>query len=302
VPARALAVAAAIAIGAATPLVFWLNRDNYQVQIPAPQVAIVPTIPVVLTTPPSVVASMPSVAPQPTAPAPPSEAAPTPPLPQPPVVAVPRPRLAQQPSLDVPAVTGRPGPVLAPRAPEEPIARPPTVVVPDAVQDPSLRTLALAFEHYNRARAALDDNNYQQALFDAGRAESLLDTLDVGVAPGELHDRINELIGRADALRAQEEAHVYTTADAEVTPPVAVGRQLPSAPPVTVARSRIGTLELVINPQGQVETLRLRTPLNRFHERMIVSAAKAWRYRPALKNGKPVRFLLVSSINLPENY
>jgi hypothetical protein len=34
---------------------------------------------------------------------------------------------------------------------------------------------------------------------------------------------------------------------------------------------------------------------------MIVSAAKAWRYRPALKDGKPVRFRLVTSINLPEN-
>jgi hypothetical protein len=176
------------------------------------------------------------------------------------------------------------------------------VVVPEAVQDPSLRVLALAFEHYNRARAALDDNNYQQALFDAGRAESLLATLDVGVAPGELHDRINELIDRADALRAQEEARVYTTADAEVTPPIAVGRQLPSSAPAALARTAIGTLELIIGPKGEVETLRLRTPLNRFHERMIVSAAKAWRYRPALKNGRPVRFLLVSSINLPESY
>ena len=297
-----LAAAAAIAVGAATPLVFWLNRDNYQIPIPAPQVAIVPTIPAVLTMAPSVVATTPSVAPQPTASAPPPEAAPTPPIPQPPVVAPPKPRLAlQQPSLDAPPAAGRPEPVL-PSVPEVPSAPRPRTVVPDAGQDRSLRTLALAFDHYNRARAALDQEQYEQALSEAGHAEALLATLDVSVPPGELRDRIGEIVARADAVRTREEARVYTTSDPDVTPPVAVGRQLPSTAPASLARTKVGTLELVIGRDGQVETLKLRTPLNRFHERMIVSAAKAWRYRPALKNGKPVRFVLVSSINLPENY
>jgi hypothetical protein len=169
------------------------------------------------------------------------------------------------------------------------------------VQDPSLQTLTLAFDHYNRARAALEQDNYEQALSDAHRADTLLDSLDVGVAPGELRDRINQLVARADAIRAREEARVYTIADADVTPPVAVGRQLPSATPASLAGTKIGTLEMVISRDGQVETLKLRTPLNRFHERMIVSAAKAWRYRPALKNGRPVKFLVISTINLPES-
>ena len=64
---------------------------------------------------------------------------------------------------------------------------------------------------------------------------------------------------------------------------------------------QVGTLEMLINQAGQVEAVKLHTPLNRYHERMIVSAAKAWRYRPALKQGKPVRFRLISSINLPES-
>jgi hypothetical protein len=33
---------------------------------------------------------------------------------------------------------------------------------------------------------------------------------------------------------------------------------------------------------------------------MIVSAVKAWRYTPALRGGKPVRFKLTISVNLPE--
>jgi hypothetical protein len=65
--------------------------------------------------------------------------------------------------------------------------------------------------------------------------------------------------------------------------------------------STVGRLEMLISRDGEVEIVKLHTPLNRYHERMIVSAAKAWRYRPALKDGKPVRFRLVTSINLPEN-
>ena len=49
-----------------------------------------------------------------------------------------------------------------------------------------------------------------------------------------------------------------------------------------------------------MEFVKLHTPLNRYHERMIVSAVKAWRYSPALRAGKPVRFRLTIPINLPE--
>jgi hypothetical protein len=50
-----------------------------------------------------------------------------------------------------------------------------------------------------------------------------------------------------------------------------------------------------------VENVRLHTPLNRHHERMIVSPAKAWRYRPATKNGRPVRYRILVKVNLPES-
>jgi len=58
---------------------------------------------------------------------------------------------------------------------------------------------------------------------------------------------------------------------------------------------------MVIGRNGLVEIVKLHTPLNRYHERMIVSAAKAWRYLPATKNGEPVRFRMFLAVNLPEN-
>jgi outer membrane biosynthesis protein TonB len=60
-------------------------------------------------------------------------------------------------------------------------------------------------------------------------------------------------------------------------------------------------LEIIVGKQGDVEFVKLHTPLNRYHERMVVSAAKAWRYRPARKGGTPVRYRLNVTVNLPES-
>jgi len=49
-----------------------------------------------------------------------------------------------------------------------------------------------------------------------------------------------------------------------------------------------------------VETVKLDTPVNGYHDRMIVSAAKAWHYRPAMRKGRPVRYSMVMSITLPD--
>jgi hypothetical protein len=57
----------------------------------------------------------------------------------------------------------------------------------------------------------------------------------------------------------------------------------------------------VINRDGSVYSVKLHTPLNRHHERMIVSPAKAWRYRPATRNGRPVMYRILVKVNLPES-
>jgi hypothetical protein len=40
--------------------------------------------------------------------------------------------------------------------------------------------------------------------------------------------------------------------------------------------------------------------VNGYHDRMIVSAAKAWHYRPATRKGRAVRYSMVMSITLPD--
>jgi hypothetical protein len=83
---------------------------------------------------------------------------------------------------------------------------------------------------------------------------------------------------------------VYSPSDSAVIPPVLVRPVLPRQPPPGVPESQIGTIELVVDEQGDVEGVRLISPANRFYERMLVSAAKMWKFRPAFRDGHPVRY------------
>ena len=158
---------------------------------------------------------------------------------------------------------------------------------------------AMARRYYQEARAAFDAGDFSQAITKGGRALALLNDADVDPGAGDLSGEVSNFLTLASTAQTIEDARIYTAADREVTPPRPLGRQLSTAslsgrPPST------GRLELVVGRSGQVEAVKLDTPLNGYHDRMIVSAAKAWRYRPALKKGKPVRFSLVMPITLPD--
>lgn len=89
---------------------------------------------------------------------------------------------------------------------------------------------------------------------------------------------------------AVEEAMIFTADDEDVVPPVLVRPVLPKEPPKNVPPDQIGTIEVVVDEQGDVASVRLISPANRFHERMLVAAAKMWKFRPAYKDGQPVRY------------
>jgi periplasmic protein TonB len=83
---------------------------------------------------------------------------------------------------------------------------------------------------------------------------------------------------------------VFTAADSSVTPPVVVRPVLPKEPPPNVRPEHIGTIDVVVDEQGDVLHVKLISPANRYHERMLVSAAKMWKFRPAYRDGRPVKF------------
>jgi TonB family protein len=87
----------------------------------------------------------------------------------------------------------------------------------------------------------------------------------------------------------------YTSANSEVTPPVWYRRQLPSEP---APDAKTGYFEIVIDTKGDVESVRLISPTRRYEERMLMAAAKAWKFRPARLNGEPVKYRMRVPITL----
>jgi len=84
---------------------------------------------------------------------------------------------------------------------------------------------------------------------------------------------------------------IFDATSPDVAPPIITRPQLPERAADTGAPDT-GMLELLVNEAGEVDKVKLLSPSNRFEDRMIVSAAKAWRFTPAEKDGRPVRYRL----------
>src|SRR5262245_61680819 len=158
----------------------------------------------------------------------------------------------------------------------------------------------LAQRGYDRAKAALAAGDVERAFSSATETAAILERPAAEPA-AHLRSDVERILGEAGAAKAAADEIVYTRADAGIVPPRPLSRQFPATTPNGVPAHRVGTLEMIVAKDGTVEFVKPHTPLNRYHERMIVSAAKAWLYRPATKAGKPVRFRLTVTINLPEN-
>jgi TonB family protein len=83
---------------------------------------------------------------------------------------------------------------------------------------------------------------------------------------------------------------VYSPSDPDVQPPVLTRAQFRRTETSdTVAMS---TVEVLVDEFGTVERVRLQSRRTSLHDRMLISAIKAWRFRPALRAGTPVRYTL----------
>jgi tetratricopeptide (TPR) repeat protein len=86
---------------------------------------------------------------------------------------------------------------------------------------------------------------------------------------------------------------VYADTDTDVTPPVDIERRMPSwNPPTQLARTiqYRGVLEIVISERGTVDSAILRDSVAAFYDDPLLAAAMDWRFRPATRNGTPVKY------------
>jgi hypothetical protein len=93
---------------------------------------------------------------------------------------------------------------------------------------------------------------------------------------------------------------IYDSSATDVVPPVALHQQMPTIPPgVASVLSTIhknGLLEVLIDQQGNVERAVMREQVHPLFDALVVDASRAWKYRPATKDGIAVRYLKTLSI------
>ena len=101
-------------------------------------------------------------------------------------------------------------------------------------------------------------------------------------------------------------AKAYDAADENLTPPVIIYQSLPPLPPsllpIVAAANRGGVLDIVIDETGSVSDATIRQSVNPMYDNLLVGAARRWKYKPALKNGVPVKFVKTIVVSVePKN-
>jgi len=112
---------------------------------------------------------------------------------------------------------------------------------------------------------------------------------------------------RAAAPSAPNVPRVYGSEDPGVVAPVPVRQVLPeyqkpsaaiAAATKLMAPPNKGMLEIVVDERGAVESAIMRISIQPQYDTQILEAAKAWKYKPATKDGAPVKFRKFITINV----
>jgi TonB family protein len=89
--------------------------------------------------------------------------------------------------------------------------------------------------------------------------------------------------------RQPDKPATYTADTHGITPPTTISQTLP--PFILPLREPLhAVMEVVIGEDGRVLEAQMRAPTNTPFDYAAVAAARKWQYRPAVLNGKPVRF------------
>ena len=87
---------------------------------------------------------------------------------------------------------------------------------------------------------------------------------------------------------------IYTTGDEGVVPPVVIDQTLPSLPSALWGIMRLarptGLLDVLVDETGTVQASEIRQSTHPSYDALLLNASRGWKYRPATKDGTPVRF------------
>lgn len=173
----------------------------------------------------------------------------------------------------------------------------------------------IASTQYEAARAAFDRKEFALAQKQFRAVVALVADPDMGGRLADLRVLAAGFLDLATAAAvppappkpepvvtappAPEPPRVYTSDDGDVRPPVVVRQELPRVPaPIAQQTRSRGLLELVIDEQGRVAAMAMRTSLHPMYDALLLTAARDWRYRPATMNGKPVKYRKLIQVSL----
>jgi len=93
---------------------------------------------------------------------------------------------------------------------------------------------------------------------------------------------------------------IYTSADTDVTPPVAQSQRMPMWRPSSMESTKEfkGALRLLIDESGAVISATMPATTRAAYDQMLIRAARDWKFLPAQKQGMPVRYLKLIEIQL----
>jgi len=164
---------------------------------------------------------------------------------------------------------------------------PPGTVVPPDVPVPAKATTTQARRHAGAPSITLA--GVPVKVFDLQPA-AVVDLQSAVDSPSAVTPAVLEASTEPDPPAA--DSKVYGPEDDEVEAPMAVRPHLPTKLPDGVSASQLARIELQIAPDGGVESVKLLPGIHSVSvtEAMLLSAAKAWRFSPAMRAGHAVRY------------
>jgi TonB family protein len=220
----------------------------------------------------------------------------------------------------------------ADRAIETMITRDPTYQPPANEMSPRVRTAfievrrrimpAIIQQTYAQAKTAFDRKEYEAAAAGFGRVLEVMNDPDLAsvyrqpplsdlrTLAGGFRDLavtaatpppppviVAAPVAPPSAPRVPDPPRVYAAGDPGVVPPQALRQELPPYPG-QLPMVKQGSIEVVIDETGTVESARMRQSVTVPYDALALKAVSSWRYVPATLEGRPVKFRKVVQITV----
>jgi TonB family protein len=117
----------------------------------------------------------------------------------------------------------------------------------------------------------------------------------VPLTPPSVQQPAAEQTARTATPAPRTGQRVYSLEDQDVVPPVAIDQRIPPMPMemtlMVKALHTTGVLDVLIDESGEVLDATIRRSVNAGFDNVVLRAARRWKYKPAVKDGVPVRYI-----------